>query len=165
MAKPTKHAPTICTILSVLAVIGIILSVILKSPLPVIFLLLPTIVYEVYRTEGESTKTSSIIILIVLILELVLIIFKIDVDLAKLLGQESQYIAGYEIPLGTLTVIGPTVMAILSVILFTRTRGVFTKWLAVNIFIGSFAIIYSLNSEAVQALLKIAIQKVLENIS
>ena len=74
MAKPTKYAPMICIILSILAVVGIILSLLLTSPLPAVFLLLPTVIYEVYRTEGASTKASSIIILIVLLFELVLII-------------------------------------------------------------------------------------------
>jgi len=162
MAKPTKHAPLICIILSILAVIGIISSLLISNPLPAIFLLIPTVGYEVYRTEGVSTKTSSIIILVVLLLEIVLIIFSIDIDLAGFLGQETKYIAGYEVPLGALTVIGPTVMAILSIILFIRTRGVYTKWLSVNIFVTCFIIIYTMNPETVRELFKFAIQELLD---
>ena len=161
MAKPTKYAPMICIILSILAVVGIILSLLLTSPLPAVFLLLPTVIYEVYRTEGASTKASSIIILIVLLFELVLIIFNIDIDIAKFLGQETKYIGGYEVPLGALTIIGPTVIAILSIILFIRTRGIYTRWLAVNIFITSFIIIYSINPVSMRELFKFAIQEIL----
>ncbi len=165
MAKPTKHAPLICIIMSILAVIGIILSLLLSSPLPAIFLLLPTVVYEVYRTEGASTKSSSIIILVVLILEIVLIIFNIDIDLAGFLGEDTKYIAGYEINLGVLTLVGPTLIAILSIVLFIRTRGVFTRWLAAIVFITAFFIIYELDPESVKELLRFGVDKALDRLT
>ncbi len=165
MPKPTKNASLICIVLSIVSVIGILLSLIFTSPLWAIILLLPTVGYEVYRTEGQSTKTSSIIILIVLILELILIIFKVDIDIAGLLGEESRYIAGYEVPLGFLTVIGPTVIAVLSVIMFVRTRGIYTRWLSVIIIVTSFVVIYELEPESIGELLKFGIQEVLDRIS
>ncbi|MEA3357370.1 MAG: hypothetical protein U9Q67_02950 [Patescibacteria group bacterium] len=165
MAKPTKYASIICIALSVISAIGILASLIFYSPMPAIILLIPAVIYEVYRTEGASTKTSSIIVLIVLLFELVLIIFNIDIDIAEFLGQESKYIAGYEVPLGSLTVIGPTIIAILSVILFIRTRGIYTKWLAVIIFVTSFIIIYALNPESLTELLKFGIQEILGRFS
>lgn len=165
MAKPTKYAPVICTSLSILAVIGIILSLVLYSPLPITILLLPVVAYEIYRTEGASTKTSSIIIGVILVLELILIIFNIDFDLAKILDQETKYIAGYELPLGSLTIIGPSIIAILSIILFIRTYGVYTKWLAVIIFISCFIIIYTLNPDALRELFKMGINELLDRFS
>ena len=55
-------------------------------------------------------------------------------------------------------------MAILSVILFVRTRGVFTKWLAVVIFITSFAIVYSIDPTVFSNLLKYAVDEGLRRI-
>jgi len=165
MAKPTKYATPICLGLSVLAGIGILGSLIYTSPLIAIIALIPSVIYEIYRTEGKSTKTSSILIGIVLFLELILIIFNIDFDITEFLGQESQIIAGYKVPLGTLTVVGPSVMAILSVILFLRTRGKYTKWLAVIIFVTSFAIIYGLDPETFGELFKYGIQEVLDRVA
>lgn len=162
MAKPTKNATPICIVLSIVAVIGIIASLIYVSPIIAIVGLIPTVIYEIYRTEGKSTKASSLIIGLVLLLELVLIIFNIDFDIAEFLGREKTVIAGYDVPLGTLTVVGPAVMAILSVILFIRTRGKYTKWLAVIIFVASFAIIYGLDPETFGELFKYGIQQLLD---
>lgn len=162
MAKPTKYAPVICVALSIVAVIGILLGLVFSSPIPVIIFLLPAVGYEIYRTEGASTKTSSIIIGVILVLELILIIFNIDFDLVKFLGQETRYIGGYEVPLGALTVIGPTVIAILAIILFVRTYGVYTKWLAVVIFVTAFVIIYELNPATMRELFKYGIKEIID---
>lgn len=164
MPKPTEHAPLICTILSIVAVLGIIASLIWKTPIPGIVLLIPTVAYEIYRTEGASTKIASVIIGLVLILELVLVITKVDIDLSKLLGEDTKYIAGYEVPLGLLTIVGPTAMAVLSVVLFVRTYGVFTKWLAVVIFITSLAIVYTINPPMFGELLKFALKEAMDRL-
>ena len=71
MAKPTRYAPLICTICMILAIIGIVIGLITLKPIIPIIFLLPTTIYEVYRTEGESTRASSIILLLVLIAEIV----------------------------------------------------------------------------------------------
>lgn len=52
-------------------------------------------------------------------------------------------VGGYRLPLGDIRVVGAAVMAVLSVALFTRTQGIFTKWLAAVLFLSSFAFIYS----------------------
>ena len=145
MAKPTKNATLICTILSVIAVIGVIVGLLTGYTIAIIIALLPTTIYEIYRTEGKSTKASSTLLLLILIAELVLIIFNIDINLAEYLGTTEKTIAGYLVPLGDIKIVGPTVMTILSVILFIRTYGVYTKWLAVIIFLTSFAIVYSID--------------------
>ncbi|MBN2176998.1 MAG: hypothetical protein JW722_05000 [Demequinaceae bacterium] len=59
MARPTKNATAICLVLSVLAVIGIAIGLATSTPLVIVFALIPTVVYEIYRVEGESTKWSS----------------------------------------------------------------------------------------------------------
>lgn len=75
---------------------GIVLGLIFHNPLLIIFFLLPTVGYEIYRTEGASTKFSSIAIAVVLLAELLLIIFRVNYDLIKFFGTEQEYIGGYE---------------------------------------------------------------------
>lgn len=164
MAKPTKHAPAICTVMTILALIGIIIGLIAKSPLIIIILLVPTVIYEVYRTEGRSTKASSILLLLVLIVEIGLLIFKVNFNLAEYLGVDEKYIGGYLVPLGDIRILGPTIMAVLSVILIVRTYGIYTKWLAVIIFITSFAIIYTIDPAVFQDLLKYGVEEGLDRV-
>jgi hypothetical protein len=159
MAKPTKDAAIICTIVSIIALIGIIMGLSKDSTLIIVLSLLPATVYEVYRTEGDSTKTSSIILLVALIAEIILILFNINFNLAEYLGTTEEYIAGYIVPLGEMNVLGPTLMAVLSIILFVRTRGIYTRWLAAIIFFTSFVIIYSINPTIFSDLLKSALQE------
>ncbi len=160
MPKPTEHASLICAICTILALIGIVLGLIFRSPLFVILFLLPTVGYEIYRTEGTSTKFSSIVIAIVLTVELFLIIFHVNYDLIKFFGTEQEYIAGYYVPLGDIKVVGPFLLAILSIILFIRTYGVYTKWLAVVIFISAFAIVYALDPSIFSQMVKFGAREI-----
>jgi hypothetical protein len=164
MPKPTKYAGMICTILSILALTGIIIGLIKISPSIITIFLIPAVIYEVYRTEGQSTKSASIILLVVFALEIILLVFNINFDLAKFLNRSDAYIHSYSIPLGDIKVVAPAVMAILSVILFLRTNGIYTKWLSVIIFITSFAIIYTVDPANFQILLQTAIQTVMGRI-
>lgn len=159
MAKPTKYAPHICTAVTILAVIGIIVGLLRGSTLIIVILLLPATIYEVYRTEGKSTKASSILMLVLLIAQIFLVLFNIEFNLAEFLGTSQEYIAGYLVPLGELTVVGPTLMAVLAVILSVRTRGKYTRWLAVVIFVTAFAIIYSVDPDIFTELLKYGVQE------
>jgi len=164
MAKPTKYATLICTIISILALIGIVIGIWLSKPLMIVIFLIPAAAYEVYRTEGPSTVWASWILLIVLILEIVLIVANINFDLASFFGESEKVVAGYTVPLGDIKIAGPIVMAILSIILFVRTRGRYTKWLAVVIFITCFAIVYTINPEIFKNLLGLAVDKGIEGI-
>ncbi|MDP3011786.1 MAG: hypothetical protein Q8N27_03635 [Candidatus Hydromicrobium sp.] len=164
MAKPTKYATLICTIVSILALIGIVIGIWLSKPLIIVIFLIPAAAYEVYRTEGPSTVWASWILLIVLILEIVLIVANINFDLASFFGESEKVVAGYTVPLGDIKIAGPIVMAILSIILFVRTRGRYTKWLAVVIFITCFAIVYAINPEIFKNLLGLAVDKGIEGI-
>ena len=157
MAKSTRYATLICTIVSILALIGIIIGIWLSRPLIIVILLLPAAAYEVYRTEGPSTVWASWVLIIVLILEIVLIAANISYDLASFFGESEKVVAGYTVPLGDIKVVGPAIMAVLSIILFVRTRGRYTKWLAVVIFITCFAIVYALNPEIFRNLIRIAV--------
>ena len=164
MAKPTKHATLICTVLTVLALVGILLGIVTTTPLIIIFFLLPAVIYEVYRTEGKSTKWASWGLLILFIAEIILVVFKIDFNLASFLETEEKYVAGYVVPLGDVKTTAPIVMAILSVILFVRTRGRYTKWLAVIIFVTSFGIIYSLDPQIFGKLLRFGASEALQQV-
>ena len=160
MARPTKYASLICAITMVLALIGIIIGLIIKSPLVIIIFLLPAVGYEVYRTQGESTIWASWAILVVFLAEIVLMVFNISYNLAKFMGQEEAYVGGHYVPLGDIKVFGPILMAILAVILFIRTRGIYTKWLAAIIFVTSFVIVYTMNPESFAELSKSGIRQI-----
>jgi len=164
MAKPTKYATLICAILSVLLVIGILLGIILEIPWIVVLLLLPAVIYQVYRTEGRSTKWASWVMLIVIILELIFVIFKINFNLAEFLGSEGEYVAGHYVQFGDLKTLFPTLMAVLAAILFVRTRGKYTKWLAVLIFIGAFVIVYAVDPAGFKELLGFGVKEVLDQL-
>ncbi len=125
MAKPNKYAPLLCTIFMVIAIIGIVLGFVFKQALIPIILLLPTAIYEAYRTEGKSTKTASIVLLAVLVALMFLVLFDVQINITEILGSDQQYIGGYWVPLGDLRIVATTVITIISVILFTRTRGVY----------------------------------------
>ncbi len=103
--------------------------------------------------------------LLVIILEIVLIAFNVNFDLGKFFGESSKVVAGYTVPLGDIKIFGPVIMAILSVILFVRTRGKYTKWLAAIIFVTCFAIVYSLNPDVLKQLFKIGLEEGLKNLN
>lgn len=166
MAKPTRYAPLICTILTIVTVIMAIVSFYTHNALWIIIGLLPAVVYEVYRTqEGATTQYSAIALLIILALEAILIIFKVNFDLAAFFGEESKYVGGYNLPLGDIKIFGPILTAVLSVVLFFRTAGVFTKWLSVVICIGSLTAVYIINPVFFQSILKIIINGLFDRIN
>ncbi len=165
MAKSYKYAALICTILTILAAIGIVIGLLTSKPLITIFFLLPTVIYEVYRTEGKSTKWASWVLLLVFIVEIILIATNISFNLATFFGQTEKYVGGYRVPLGDIKIVAPAVVAVLSIILFVRTRGKYTKWLAVIIFIGCLSIIYTVDPANFSALLRIGVEEGLERIN
>ncbi len=165
MSKPTKNAGLICIILTVVTLAGVLMGFLAKNPFIAVLFLAPTVIYEVYRTEGKSTKLSSWIILIALVLEMIFIITKTSFDLAGFLGKSEELIAGYRVPLGDIKIIGPTIMAICSIILFVKTYGIYTKWLAVVIFVSSFAVVYIMDPEIFQDLFRIAVKEGIKQIN
>ena len=104
----------------------------------------------------------NIIALIVVIVATAVVIygnFNINFNLAEYFDSTEKSIGGYLVPLGDIKIVGPTVMAILAVILFVRTYGTFTKWLAVIIFVTAFAIIYTIDPVIFKDLFKYAVQQ------
>jgi len=165
MAKPTKHASKICLALSAIAVVGILAGLATESPMVILLVLLPTVAYEVYRTEGPSTRWASWALAIVLVLEALFIMLNVSFDVASLLGYQSRYVAGYEVPLGDVKVVGPAIMAVLALILMTRTRGRYTKWLALNIIVTSFALIYVLDHTVFLRWVQLAVDVLAERVN
>ena len=165
MAKPFKNAWKICTALSIIALIGIIIGIKFQMPIITILGLLPTIIYEVYRTEGESTKWASRGLLGVYIAEIIFIFKNISFDVASFLGRSEEYVQGYKIPLGDIKIVAPAIMAILAIILFTKTRGRYTKWLSIIIIITSFAIVYSLDPTIFETFLRIGIDEAIDQLN
>ncbi len=161
MAKPTKYATLICFVLMIVAAICAYIGYRNQSAIVIVLGLLPTVIYEVYRTEGESTRASSWLMLFVLVAEAILILFKINFDLGQYLGQSDAIIGGSVVPLGDIKILAPAIMALLSVILFTRTAGIYTKWLSVIIFAVSFVLIYVISPEGFSGLIKSAINQVI----
>ncbi|MCX5748889.1 MAG: hypothetical protein NTZ10_01400 [Candidatus Saganbacteria bacterium] len=165
MAKPVKYAPVICTICSIIAGLGVIIGLIKDNTIIIIMSLLPAIIYEAYRTEGKSTIWASWAMLGAVIAELICVYFNLKFDLARYLGSSSRYIAGYNVPLGDIQVIFPSLMAILAVILFVRTNGIYTRWLSVIIFTGSFAIVWTIDSAVFQQLFKFGMDQGLNRLN
>lgn len=161
MAKPTKYATPICLVLSVLAIIGVIIGFLVKNPIWPILLLLPAVIYEFYRTEGRSTKWSSGTLLFLIIAEIICLLLNIKFDLADYLNQSHAYIGYTYLPLGELTIIFPMAMAALSIILFVRTNGIYTKWLAVIIFASMLSTVYIIDPNGFQELLRNIVPNIL----
>jgi len=138
---------------------GIVWGVAASDPLVIILFLLPAAIYEVYRTEGVSTKWASIAMLLVLIAEIGLILFNVNFNLAEFLGQGEELVGGYWVPLGNIKVLGPTLLAVLSAVLVARTRGRYTIWLAVIILVTSFALVYTLDPTIFKELLRLGVKE------
>ncbi len=151
MAKEFKHAALICTLITAGALIGMVVGVSFKLPLIVLTLMLPAVIYEIYRTEGVSTKFASLGMLVILIAEAVLIIANININLAHIMGNKAD-ITRYRIPLGDVKTLGPIIIAALSGILIRRTAGKYTIWLGVVILVSSIALLYAINPDILSQL-------------
>jgi hypothetical protein len=154
MARPTKNASTICLVLSVIALVGIIVGLATSTPLVIALTLLPVVGYEIYRVEGESTVKASWGMGVTLVGILVVWLFDVNWNLAEWLGQEETDVGGYLVPLGDIKTLGAAIIGALAIVLFTRTRGVYTRWLAVIIFVCVAALIYGLNPDVFSDLLQ-----------
>jgi len=154
MAKPTTYATPICIVLSILVIIGIIWGVMSHNPLIIALFLIPAVGYEAYRTEGEGTRWASWVLLALVLTEVICIVFKINFDIANWLGASTAYFAGYFLPLGDIKVIFPLIIIFLSIYLFFRTNGKYTKWLAVLLLVSAIVIVYVINPDILKHLLR-----------
>ena len=167
-AKPNSDlSPTvICTIITILALVGAFVALGTKNPLLMLLFLLPAVIYEVIRTEpGASTKFSSIVLLIIVVLEIILIIFGVNYDLAKFFGEEEKYVAGYTLPLGDVKVFGPLMTAIMATVLVFRTYGPFTRWLSIIIAFGSLVTVFLISPTFFQQALKLIVNGLFDRMS
>lgn len=156
----SKMSPVlICSILTVWMLVGIILGLIMHSVLLMAFFLIPVAVYEAYRTKGESTTFASWALLIVLILEIILILFGVSYDIGKYLDLQSAYMGGQYVPLGDIKILGPTLLAVLSLILLFRTAGPYTKWLSIIIIVSALVMVQIMNPEIFKELLRSAVER------
>lgn len=152
MAKESKYAVLICSVLSIIAACGIIAGLLKSNALIPILCLLPTAAYEAYRTEGKFTIIASWLMLVILIAETVILWMNIDINLSKYILQSGVELNNNLKALCNLNILIPGVMAISSIYLFKRTAGVYTKWLSVIILITSIIIIYILMPESFKIL-------------
>lgn len=148
MARPTKYATPICIALTVLAALGILLGLLTEEVLYPVAFVVPAVGYEAYRTEGASTRWASWLLAVLTIALIVVNAFDVSYDLSKLLGSSSATVGGEEVPLGDVAVVFPAAMGALAVVLWTRTRGVYTRWLAAIVFVTAAAIVYLTAPEA-----------------
>jgi hypothetical protein len=151
----------ICSILTVWMIVGILLGIALDSILLMTCFLLPVVGYEAYRTKGESTTFASWALLVVLVLEIILIVFGISYDLGQYLNLDNAYVGGQYIPIGDVKILGPTLMAVFSLILIFRTAGPYTKWLSVIIIIAALVMVNMMNPLIFKELLRGGIQRLL----
>jgi len=150
----------ICSILTIWMIIGLLVGNHYHSVLAIALFLLPVVGYEIYRTRGASTIAASWGLLVVLILEIILIVFKVSYDLGQYLRVDYAYIGGQYVPLGDIKILGPTLLAVLSIILFIRTAGPYTKWLSVIIFVSAFFMVYFMNPDIFRELLRSGAQRI-----
>ena len=150
----TSLAKIICLVLTIITLATIVLGFYLKNPFYVILGILPAAIYEVIRTEGYYTKAGSIAIAILVILEILAIKGLIKFDLAVWLGRDTIYFSGYSLPLGNIIFIFPAASAVISLVLFFRTYGVYTKWLSILLLLSSLTLIYLVNKETLFDLIK-----------
>ncbi len=153
MAKEYKNAAVICLVLTVIAIAGIGAGIYWKMPLIVIAVMLPAVIYEVYRTEGLYTKGFSIAMLGLLILEAFLVFKKEPVKISEYVKNAGDVVKKSYLDMIDLTIAVPALIAVLAFFLIRRTGGRYTIWLAVIILATSLALIYTINPQLFEKLL------------
>lgn len=151
MAKEYRHAPTICGIITLIAILGIIAGIWKTMPIIVAFGIIPAIIYEIYRTEGVFTKIASWLALIVTIIALYVIYKNVMIDIIPFIKKFINVPVTVKlVPAGLIV---PVVLVIIAVYLFRRTAGIYTRLLAIVILITSVALFYTLDPQLLKNLL------------
>ncbi len=149
MAKSTKNAFVICLALTIVAALLVLLGWWKSLPLVILAGMLPAVAYEVYRTEGATTTLASWGIAAAIVVEAVLIIFNIQVNIMQFLGSFAASLPAVDIRMA-----GPVVIGVLAIMLLKRTGGMYTKWLAVVIFLAACGLFYVLDPDLFSKLFK-----------
>ncbi|MCX8125104.1 MAG: hypothetical protein N3F66_13215 [Spirochaetes bacterium] len=122
MAKEYQHAPIICGIITVIAIVGSIIGIWQSIPLVIAIGIIPAIIYEVYRTEGVFTKIASWLALIVTMVALYVIHKNVIIDIVPFIKKFiSISVKTIRMPAG---LVAPVVLVIIAVYLFRRTAGI-----------------------------------------
>lgn len=138
----------ICIFCSLFALSFIFLSFGLNNPYLILIGYFPAVVYEAIRTAGPYTKFASVGMVFLTILEALALKGIIKFNLATFLDQETAYVKGYWLPLGSVTFVFPLLIIVLSILLFQRTAGRYTKWLSIIILISSVALLLQIDKGA-----------------
>lgn len=146
MPKEQKYAGLICIILSIVAGIGILAGIFFKWPLIITITAIPAIVYEIYRTEGFFTKIVSFLCLIIVLAVIFTTVTDSMLDLSKISDGISKSIPALHESMQA-AILGPILLVILSIFLFKRTSGFYTKWLSIIILMSSLALFYTGNTK------------------
>ena len=152
--KEGKTATLICTIITILALLTLILGFLWKNPYLIIAGIFPAAIYEAWRTEGFFTKIASVGIVILVILEILAILGIFQINLAQIFQQEGAYLQGYYLPLGDVRFVFPAIVVILALVLLFRTYGKYTKWLSVVILINSVGLLYLVNKQVLVEIIR-----------
>ncbi|MBN2176997.1 MAG: hypothetical protein JW722_04995 [Demequinaceae bacterium] len=91
-------------------------------------------------------------------------LFDVSWNLAEWLGQEEADVGGYLVPLGDIKTLGAAMLGALAVVLFVRTRGIYTRWLAGIIFVSVAALVYGLNPDVFSDLLRQGAEEAVNNL-
>ncbi len=157
MAKSTKYAVLICSILTLAAAAASLLGIQKNLPLAVVIGMLPVALYEAYRTGGITTKISSFLICLILIAEIVIIAKGMKLEsIEALISLKKSF------PFLELSMIAPVITALLSFTLFRKTYGIYTRWLAIVILGTSLALLYSVNPSLMDRVKKSEIKEVIK---
>jgi hypothetical protein len=149
------NTPTnICIFCTIFALAFIFLSFGFNNPYLILIGYFPAVVYEVWRTEGTYTKISSVAILVLTVLEALALAGVINFNLAAFLDQEEAYFKGYWLPLGSIVFVFPLIVIVLSILLFSRTAGRYTKWLSIIILVSSAALLFQVDKGALVEAIK-----------
>jgi len=151
VAKEYQHAPMICGVITIIAILGIVVGIWKTMPIVVAVSIIPAIVYEIYRTEGVFTKLASWLALIVTIVALYVIYKNVVIDIVPFITKFIHLpMTAKLVPAG---LIAPVVLVIIAVYLFRRTAGIYTRWLAVVILVTSVALFYCIDPQMIKNLL------------
>jgi hypothetical protein len=138
----------VCIFCTLFALAFIFLSFGLNKPYLILIGYFPAVIYAAIRTAGPYTKLASVGIAILTVLEWLAIAGIIHFNLATFLDQETAYIKGYWIPLGDIAFVFPLIVIVLSILLFVRTAGRYTKWLSIIILVSSAALLLQVDKGA-----------------
>jgi len=150
----TKIPAIICTVITILVLIGLVVSIIFKNPYYIITGMFLAAIYELWRTEGYYTKMESLGILVLLVLEILALRGIIKIDLAKEFNAKEIYLSYRSFPLGDIRIILPIGMVLVSLGLLWRTYGVYTKWLSILLVISSLVLLYLVNKAGLGQILQ-----------